>query len=75
MCKAVGVFGLLSLIMQLLLNRWSRLVSNLGGEIVASVPQLPVSSYHCCSVVENDSSSLSLCNHTKKMHRIPQIKN
>lgn len=40
MYKAGGVLGLLSLIMQLLLNRCSRLVWNLGVEAVAGVPQL-----------------------------------
>lgn len=62
------MLGLLSLIMQLLLNRCWRLVSKLGVEVVASVPQLPVSGYHGGTVDENDSSSLSLCNRTKKMH-------
>lgn len=60
--------------MQLLLKRCSRVVSNLGVEVVASVPQLPVSGYHCCRADENDTSSLSLCHRTKKIHRIPQIR-
>lgn len=71
MYKAAGVLGLSSRLMQLLLNRCSRLVSNLGVEVVAGVPQQPVSGYRSCRVDENDSSSLSLRNRTWKMHRIP----
>lgn len=70
MFKVVGVLGLLSLIVQLLLNRCWWLVSNLGVKVVASVPQPPVSDYHGGTVDENDS----LCNRTKKMHRVPQIR-
>lgn len=71
MCKAVGVLGLLSLIMQLLLNRCSRLVSSLRVEVVAGVPQLPTAGCHCCRVDGNDSLSLSRCNRTKKMQSPP----
>lgn len=55
------MLGLLSLIMQLLLNRCSRLVSDLEVEVV-NVLQLPASGYHCCREDENES----LIN-TKKM--------
>lgn len=52
------MLGLWSRLMQLLLNPCSSLVSKLGVEVVATVPQLAASGCHCCRVDENDSSSL-----------------